>query len=142
MRADKAAMQSFAIGALSRRTGCNVETIRYYERIGLLEKPARSASGYRLYGPRDVQHLHFIRQARALGFTIDEIRELLRLSEGNADACATARNTASTHLESVRTKIANLRSMEKVLAKTLARCESGNNPACPLIEVLASRSTG
>jgi MerR family mercuric resistance operon transcriptional regulator len=125
-----------AIGPLSRRTGCNIETIRYYERVGLLPVAARSAGGYRLYGTEHLKRLTFIRRARALGFSIDEIRTLLKLADERKRPCAEARVVAAAHLEDVRAKIADLRAMERVLRDTVARCADGKGSDCPLIETL------
>jgi MerR family transcriptional regulator, mercuric resistance operon regulatory protein len=121
-----------AIGELSRRTGCNIETIRYYERIGLLPTPARRGR-YRLYGTEDVGGLAFVRRARELGFTLDEVRTLLGLGAG---ACAEARSLAATHLSDVRARIADLQALESVLADTVRRCDAGGEAVCPLIKVL------
>lgn len=92
------------IGELSRRTGCNIETIRYYERIGLLPAPARSAGRYRVYQTTDVRRLAFIRRARELGFTLDAVRALLALSDDGCAACPEARQLAAGHLAEVRAK--------------------------------------
>lgn len=124
------------IGALSRRTGCNIETIRYYERTRLLPAPARSPRGYRLYGTGHLKRLIFIRRARTLGFSIHEVRTLLDLAEHRRRPCAEARKLAATHLEDVRAKIADLRVMEGVLKETVARCGEGTGRHCPLIEAL------
>lgn len=128
----------FAIGTLSKRTGCNVETIRYYEHVGLLPEPARSAGGYRLYATDHLKRLTFVRRARALGFSIDEVRTLLRLADERERSCARARVVAADHLEDVRAKIADLRAMERVLKETVARCARGKGTDCPLIEALYS----
>lgn len=125
-----------AIGALSRRTGVNIETVRYYERIGLLPPPARSEGGHRLYGGGHLMRLNFVRRARDLGFTLDEIRALLELAEKGDRPCAEAREVAANHLSDVRAKIADLRTMERVLADMVARCAEGATPECPLIEAL------
>jgi MerR family mercuric resistance operon transcriptional regulator len=124
------------IGELSRRTGCNVETIRYYERIGLLPRPHRRGS-YREYDDDGVSALAFIRRARDLGFTLDEIRALLRLAPGGGTACAEARDLAAMHLADVRKRIADLRSMERALAAAVRQCDAGEQPACPLIDALS-----
>lgn len=126
-----------AIGELSRRTGCNVETIRYYERIGLLPTPARRGR-YRHYGAEDVGRLIFVRRARELGFTLDEVRALLGLAAGGQRACAEVREIATAHLAEVRAKVADLRAMERVLADAVRRCDTGEAPGCPLISVLAT----
>ena len=127
------------IGDLSRRTGCNIETIRYYERITLLPIPVRSAGRYRLYGTADVRRLAFIRRARELGFTLDEVRTLLSLSANNAQgACANVCELAENHLAEVRGKIADLRAMERVLADAISRCAAGEVPGCPIIDALSA----
>jgi len=125
-----------AIGALSRHTGTNIETIRYYERVGLLPAPARSSGGYRLYDRDHLKRLHFIRRARALGFSLTEVRTLLRLSDERERPCAEVRIVADTHLKDVRAKIADLRRMERVLGATVAKCASGQRAHCPVIEAL------
>lgn len=126
-----------AIGALSRRTRCNIETIRYYERIGLLPVPARRGR-YRHYGPEDVGRLAFVRRARELGFTLEEVRALLRLAAGGTNTCADVRALAAMHLADVRAKIDDLRAMEKALVGAVRRCDAGEVPGCPLIESLSA----
>ncbi len=123
-----------AIGALSKRTGSKVETIRYYERVGLLPSPVRSASGYRLYGTEHLRRLTFVRRARALGFSIDEVRKLLNLADHRERPCAEARVLAAAHLADVRAKIADLQAMERVLGETVARCADGRSARCPLLD--------
>lgn len=125
-----------AIGRLSRLTGTNIETIRYYERVGLLPVPPRSPGGYRQYGIDHRKRLSFVRRARSLGFSIGEVRTLLRLADERRRACAEVRVVAEAHLRDVRAKIADLRRMERALATTLVRCAEGKRTACPLIEVL------
>ena len=125
-----------AIGSLSRRTGCRVETIRYYERIGLLPHPARSPGGYRLYGRGHLERLGFVRRARALGFSIDDVRTLLGLADHRRRPCAEARRVATAHLADVRAKLAGLRVMERVLKETVTQCGRSNGRHCPLIEAL------
>src|SRR6266849_6402146 len=125
-----------AIGDLAKRTNTNVETVRYYERVALLPTPARSAGGYRLYGIGHVKRLTFIRRARALGFSIGEVRTLLRLADERKRPCAEVRVVAEAHLADVRTKIADLKVMERVLRGTVARCADGTGSHCPLIDAL------
>ena len=125
-----------AIGRLARQTGANVETIRYYERIGLWAAPPRSAGGYRLYGTEHLERLKFIRRARRLGFSIGEVRTLLRLADERKRPCAEARAVAEGHLADVRNKIADLQTMEKVLTETVARCAAGTGAPCVLIDAL------
>ena len=102
-----------AIGRLSKHTGTNIETIRYYERVGLLPAPARSPGGYRLYRPDHLKRLNFIRRARTLGFSIGEVRTLLRLADERKRPCAEVRVVAEAHLSDVRAKMADLRRMER-----------------------------
>jgi MerR family mercuric resistance operon transcriptional regulator len=129
--------QSFAISALSGRSGVNIETIRYYERIGLLPKPPRSAGGYRLYRAIDADRLSFIRRGRDLGFSLDEIRRLLDLSDQKSRSCSRVHGIAAGHLAEVRAKLADLRRLERVLAALVKGCAQGTMPACPLLETLA-----
>jgi MerR family transcriptional regulator, mercuric resistance operon regulatory protein len=125
------------IGDVSRHTGCNIETIRYYERIGILPSPDRHGR-YRRYGTRDVRRLVFVRRARELGFTLDEVRALLKLSETDgASACNEVREISVAHLVDVRRRIADLRAMERVLSGAIHQCDAGQQPGCPLIEALS-----
>ena len=127
------------IGELSRQTGCNTETIRYYERVGLLPRPLRSAARYRLYETGDVRRLVFVRRARELGFSLVEVGALLALSVDNGkDTCAEVRRLAASHLADVRAKIADLRAMQRVLSDAVRRCDAGELPGCPLIGTLSS----
>jgi MerR family mercuric resistance operon transcriptional regulator len=129
------------IGELSRRTGCNVETIRYYERIGLLPAPPRRGR-YRSYGTEDVDRLGFLRRARELGFGLDEIRGLVDLAAGGQSSCAEARDIAAAHLREVRARISDLRRMERVLGETVRACDAGDNAGCPLIATLSRPTVG
>lgn len=128
------------IGALARRTRCNIETIRFYEKIGVLEKPARTEGGHRAYDRGHVERLTFVRRARELGFTLDEVRALLRLAEARDVPCAAVKDLAATHLAEVMAKIADLRAMRKALAALIAQCDTrgdaADRPGCPLIETL------
>jgi len=125
-----------AIGKLAKHTGTNVETIRYYERMGLWATPPRSEGGYRLYGTEHLKRLNFIRRARLLGFSIGEVRTLLRLADERKRPYAEARAVAEEHLADVRNKIADLKMMEKVLKETVARCAAGTGSHCALIDAL------
>lgn len=127
----------FPIGSLSQRSGVNIETIRYYERAGLLPKPLRSAAGYRLYRTIDSDRLCFIRRARDLGFSLDEVRRLLDLADQKSRSCRRVHDIAVDHLAEVRAKIDDLRRMERVLATMVKSCAQGAMPACPLLETLA-----
>jgi len=127
------------IGELSRRAACNIETIRYYERVGLLPRPSRSASRYRLYDSGDVNRLTFVRRARELGFTLNEVRALLALSaDQTEDTCSEVRQVAARHLADIRAKIADLGAMERVLADAVRRCDAGELSGCPVIDALSA----
>ena len=128
-------LSSLTIGQLSQRTGANIETIRYYERIGLLPVPLRQGR-YRSYDGTDVARLGFVRRSRELGFSIKEVRALLDLAAGGHENCADARDMAAVHLLDVRSRIADLRRMERTLAATVRACDLGNDAGCPLIETL------
>jgi DNA-binding transcriptional MerR regulator len=129
------------IGGLADRTGVKVETIRYYEQVGLLPPPERSDGNQRRYTRRHLERLAFIKHARDLGFPVDSIRTLLRLSDRPDMACDDAHRTAAEHLTEVREKIARLRSLEKELERIANAC-SGGVPVrdCAVIEALADHS--
>lgn len=131
------APSTFPIGVLSKRSGVNIETIRYYERAGLLQKPVRSSSGYRLYRSADVARLCFIRRSRDLGFSLEEIRHLLDLADHKSRSCRRVHDIGLTHLTEVRAKIRDLRRMESVLALMVKACADGTMPTCPLLEALS-----
>ncbi len=137
-----ASSDGLPIGALSKQTGCNIETIRYYEKAGLLPVPARTPAGYRRYGSTHFKRLTFIRRARALGFSIEEVRTLLKLADERKRPCAEVRVVAGVHLKDVQAKIADLRALERVLRETVAKCASGRSSDCPLIESLSQESPG
>ncbi|MFQ5510177.1 MAG: helix-turn-helix domain-containing protein [Leptospirillia bacterium] len=125
-----------AIGRLSRKTGVNVETVRYYERVGLLPKPARSEGGHRLYDEEARKRLSFIRRARELGFSLDEIRALLGLVDGGDYTCEEVRSVTLAHLDDVRRKIKDLKRLERTLADISSRCGGGAVPECPIVDAL------
>jgi MerR family mercuric resistance operon transcriptional regulator len=131
------AVSEITIGELSRRTGCKIETIRYYEKIGVLPKPQRRGK-YRSYQGADVQRLSFVRRARELGFPIDAVRALLALDGIGPASCADARSLAKDHLSDVTAKIADLRRMETVLRQTVDACGAGGEVGCPLLEALGT----
>ena len=125
------------IGGLSERTGVNIETIRYYERIGLLPAPRRSEGRHRLYDGSLVQRLQFVRRSRELGFSIEEIQALLRLVDQGGLACSEAKNITVSHLAEIRGKIADLKKLERVLAQMAMSCEGNRLPECPILETLS-----
>ena len=111
--------EHFPIGEFSRLTGVNIETIRYYERIKMLPAPPRTPSGRRVYGPSDLRVVAFIRRSRELGFSLDEIRALLRLGAPRTASCREVKDIATHHLQDVRAKISDLAKLERLLAKQL-----------------------
>jgi MerR family transcriptional regulator, mercuric resistance operon regulatory protein len=131
--------ENVAIGEVSRLTGVNIETIRYYERIRMMPTPPRTASGRRVYGTADLRRLAFIRRARELGFSLDEIRALLRLGGPEKASCREVREIATHHLEDIRAKLRDLRKLERLLAKTVARCSGKMAPDCPVLDILDIR---
>ncbi len=122
---------------LARLTGCNLETVRYYENIALMPAPPRSANGYRCYDGNHVTRLKFIMRARDLGFNLNEIRSLLALVDGGVQTCSEVKSVTGKHLEDVRAKIADLNRIESVLSQTLSQCSGKNVPECAVIDALA-----
>jgi MerR family mercuric resistance operon transcriptional regulator len=133
---DHTAVKGLQRAELAERTGCNPETVRYYEKVGLLPEPPRTPAGYRSYDSTHERRLRFVLRSRELGFSLDEVRELLRLVDESERPCADARAVAAEHLDDVRAKIADLRRMERVLEDVVAQCADGALPKCPLIEAL------
>jgi MerR family mercuric resistance operon transcriptional regulator len=136
---DDASGKGLQRAALARRTGCNLETIRYYEKIGMLPDPPRTAAGYRVYQEDHVARLRFVLRARELGFSIEEIRGLLDLVDTGNQTCAEVKERTERHLTDVRSKIADLRRMEKVLAEAAAKCSGEDVPECPVLEALTTK---
>ena len=130
------ALTELTIGALSQQTGVNVETIRYYEREGLLPSAPRTAGGHRVFGKTHLRRLFFIRRSRELGFSGSEVRALLGLVDGGY-TCGKVRDLTLRHLVSVRAKIADLRRLEKTLSTISSKCAGGDTPACPVVEALS-----
>lgn len=128
--------EAFPIGELSKRSGVNIETIRYYERAKMLAPPPRTASGRRVYEPTDLRILVFIRRSRELGFSLDQIRTLLRLGGPEKATCREVREIATHHLGDIRAKIDDLKKLERLLSKTVARCTGKIAPECPVLDVL------
>jgi len=126
------------IGAAAQATGVNIETIRYYERIGLLASPPRSGSGQRIYDREAHKKLAFIRRCRELGFPLSDIRALLGLAETEARTCAEVKSLTEIQLDVVRGKIADLKRMEGALAALATSCDGGTSPDCPILAELFS----
>jgi MerR family mercuric resistance operon transcriptional regulator len=126
------------IGRLAEVSGVHVETIRYYEKIGMLAKPARSAGGYRNYAPEHVATLTFIRRGRELGFPLEAIRDLMRLNEGGV-CCEKARAVTEAHRDDIRRKIADLRKLERALSTLIDECQPTRWPDCPIMGALSAK---
>ena len=125
----------FTIGAFAKAAGVNVETIRFYQRKGLLPEPEKPSGGIRRYGASDVSRLKFVRSAQKLGFSLDEVTQLLKLEDGTH--CSETAEFAAHHLADVRTKLANLRRMEAALSKLVEECNvHPDSASCPLIAAL------
>ena len=122
-------------GDLARATGCNLETIRYYETVGIMPDPPRSAKGYRSYDETHVRRLKFVMRSRDLGFSL-EIRELMGLVDNRTQTCAEVQAVAESHLKDVQAKIADLARIERVLSETVARCTGDAAPDCAVIDAL------
>jgi MerR family mercuric resistance operon transcriptional regulator len=131
------AEKPLSIGALAQTSGVPIETIRYYERIGLLPAPHRSPAGYRAYTVDDVRRLSFVRRARELGFSLSEVRALLSLAAQPGATCAEVRDLAAVHVEEIRRKLRDLKAMQRVLDEMIGRCERGESPDCPIIHALS-----
>ena len=128
--------ENLAIGQLSRLSGVNIETVRYYERIKMLPPPPRTASGRRVYDSTHLRTLAFIRRSRELGFSLEEIRALMRLGGPEKATCREVRAIAAHHLEDIRAKLNDLKRLERLLAKTIARCSGKIAPECPVLDML------
>ncbi len=130
-------MRTWTIGRVAGEAGVGVETVRFYERQGLLEEPPRRRSGYREYGEDAVAHLRFIRRAKQLGFTLKEIKELLALRRDPATRGADVRQCADAKIADIEAKIKALRKMKKALVKLTAACNRhGTSAECPLLRAL------
>jgi len=123
-------------GEIARRTGVNAETVRYFERVGILSEPPRTEGGHRIYDESHVRTLGFVKRARNLGFTPDEVRTILDLGGPGKAACGEVREIATHHLGQVRAKIADLVEIERILAQTISQCIGNADPECALIEMI------
>lgn len=134
--------QKLPIGVLSRGSGVNIETIRYYERIGLMPEPPRSEGGHRVYDKAHKRRLIFIRRARELGFSLNDIRNLLGLERSQSLACDEVKALTEQHIAEIRGKIRDLKELERVLSELTAQCRGGKVPACPILGVLGATASG
>ena len=124
------------IGSVSSRSGVPIETIRYYERMGIMPDPDRSEGGQRLYNSGQLRRLSFIKRCRDLGFSLKEIRDLLALVEGGQHTCGEVFDLTMEHLNNVRTKLADLIKLEKALVRMSGQCSRGQVPDCPIVDIL------
>ena len=124
------------IGEVAKRTNCKIETIRYYEQQKLLPAPPRTDGGHRLYNAEAVGRLLFIRRSRELGFSMDEVRQLLSIVDRQQISCERVKMIAEEHLQEIKSKIADLRKMQRTLSDLASRCSGEDVPDCPIIQVL------
>ena len=129
----------FQIGVLSTETGVNIETIRYYEKIGLIPAPPRTEGRQRVYDGTHLKRLTFIRRGRELGFTLDQIRALLGLVRGHNLTCAEVKAMTEGHVTDIQRKVKDLRKLERVLTDLAAKCSGNAVPDCPVLDALSDR---
>lgn len=132
----------FTIGKVAAQAGVGIDTVRFYERGGLLKRPRRTASGYRLYDSDDVARLRFIRRAKALGFSLDEIAELLALNDGGGQRHS-VREIAERRLAELAQRIEELERVRRTLSHLVHECRSGDGPlaGCPIIQAMLSEAS-
>jgi MerR family copper efflux transcriptional regulator len=128
------------IGSVAHRSGVPTKTIRYYESVGLIPPAARSDNGYRHYSEVDVQTLRFIQRARQLGFTVEDVAQLLELWRDKARASADVKALARRHIEQVEAKLGELESIRRVLQDLVARCHGDERPECPILDEFGAAS--
>ena len=129
---------TLSIGALATETKCEVQTIRYYEQIGILPKAARTSGGHRFYTQEQSQRLRFIRRSRDLGFSLEEVKELLRLADNREGDCGAVDRIASQRLKDVREKIAQLEAFQQELKRMVRGCKKGKIGSCRIIQALSA----
>ena len=129
---------SFPIGTLSAATGVNIETIRYYEKIGLIPAPPRTEGRQRVYDSAHLKRLTFIRRSRELGFSLDEIRALLGLVRGGDLSCAEVKTMTEQHVTDIRRKVKDLKKLERVLTELTVKCRGNTVPDCPILDALSA----
>ncbi|HEY5568893.1 MAG TPA: helix-turn-helix domain-containing protein [Gammaproteobacteria bacterium] len=128
--------RTFGIGPLARQSGVKIETIRYYERSGLMPDPPRTDGRHRLYSEDHLKRLLFIRRCRQLGFSMEQVRGLLHLVDGGRYTCGEVQALTLEHAGDVHRKIRDLRRLEKTLTGIAAKCRGGAVPACPIVDAL------
>jgi len=127
---------SMSIGELSRKTGCKIETIRYYEKTGLMPSPPRSQGRHRVYAEDHLKRLTFIRRGRELGFSMEQLMSFLAMMDARELSCGEVAIEVEQHLNAVRHRLEALKRMERTLSATLAQCHRGGQPDCPIIDAL------
>jgi MerR family copper efflux transcriptional regulator len=130
------------IGQAAKASGVSAKMIRYYEEVGLIAPPARTAAGYRVYADADIHALRFIRRARDLGFTVEQISELMQLWRDRARASADVKRMALEHVDVLESKIREIEAMARALKHLAATCHGDGRPECPIIEELAHGGPG
>lgn len=138
MAAEMSEKTGYAIGVMSRETSVNIETIRYYERIGIMPRPDRTEGGNRQYNHDQLKRLFFIKRCRELGFSIEEIKALLQMVDRADFTCGEVHTMTIDHLSTVKKKVSDLRRLEKALRSMAAECGKGDVPDCPIIDTLFS----
>ncbi len=131
-------MENFKIGQLAKRANVNIETVRYYERRALLSDPVRQKSGYRIYSEDDIARVQFIKHAQKLGFTLNEISELLSLKVDPDSTCADVKKRAEMKIKDIEGKIEALQQMETALTRLVAMCKGGSSDECSILKALNS----
>ena len=126
------------IGDIARLSGGRIETIRYYERIGVVRKPGRTTGGHRIYSSAQLNRLVFIRRSRELGFSLAEVRTLPDLIDGDKMTCEEVHGITLEHLSEVRRKLADLIRLERVLIELAGQCSKGKVPDCPIVDTLVA----
>ncbi|WP_188053867.1 MerR family transcriptional regulator [Sphingosinithalassobacter sp. CS137] len=130
-------VEQLTIGRLAKATGTKVETVRWYEKVGLIDPPGRTDANYRVYSDRDLARLSFIRRARNLGFSLDQVRALIEISDQRDRDCGTVDALAGGHLEEIDRKIADLTALRRELAEVVDSCRGGSIAECRILEALA-----
>ncbi|MEO2174160.1 MAG: helix-turn-helix domain-containing protein [bacterium] len=128
----------FTRGELAKTTKVNSETIRYYEKIGLIQSPARTAGGHRIYAERHLNRVSFIRRSRELGFSLKEIRNLIELVDSGCYTCEEVRDRTVIHLSDIEQKLADLQNMQINLKDMISKCDGGLTPDCSIVDTLLS----
>lgn len=128
------------IGEAARQSGVSAKTIRYYESLGLIPAAARTETGYRVYGARDVRMLQFIRRARSLGFSVRQVSDLLALWQDRGRSSADVKAVAQAHIAEVDQRLDELRSMRETLTDLVEKCHGDDRPDCPILQDLAGEA--